>query len=540
MYISKVEITNFRNFRNFKVNLRQYSVIVGSNKSGKTNLIQAIRLAIDPSLRPSERILDETDIWDGPIRGDEDRIVTIVVELTLVDENEIRLMALVGAVNDGQTARFMYQYPARPKITILGNAQQKSLLADDENIETEAKRAAYIWVAGADGRQKEVNAGTLLTCLSFESLNAFRDAEGLLGSWSRNPLQFLLKSLNIEDKRLGEIATNVHLQAEELRNERKVGDLVDRINQRSSGLVGSTFATKSDLNVVTGDSEDLLRSIKLLADGNRTIERTSLGIQNILYLALLLERITARLGSNGQRQQQLLLALEEPEAHIHPHVQRSIFNYFQNQLAEVKALIVTTHSPNIASVSPLMSIVVLRDCGLSQGSKAFWVQEDFDDQDIKDIERYLNVTRAELVFAQGVVFVEGIAEQYLIPAFAKALGINLDHLGISVIAVDGVNFVPYTKLLSADNFNIPFVVLTDLDSQNSEGQSGESRVNSLFYNIRGQVAKSQDSWTEAGIYVGRTTLELDLIPTCSFPMIEAYKTFCRPDAVANFKTHLAT
>jgi putative ATP-dependent endonuclease of OLD family len=243
--------------------------------------------------------------------------------------------------------------------------------------------------------------------------------------WSRTPLNPLLKGLEIPEKRLEDIAEGIQTRAKELTAEEKVKLLVNSINDRSSDMVGEVFSTESVLNIVTGEAEDLLRSIRLFVDDSRPVNRTSLGTQNVLYLSLLLEEMSRRNADSNR--QQLLLALEEPEAHIHPHVQRSVFRYFEKQRETIKSLIITTHSPHIVSVAPLRSIVVLRDDSPKNGSKAYRVSEIFDESEIKDLERYLDVTRAELIFARGIIFVEGIAEQYLVPAFAKATGLNLDH-----------------------------------------------------------------------------------------------------------------
>jgi putative ATP-dependent endonuclease of OLD family len=59
--------------------------------------------------------------------------------------------------------------------------------------------------------------------------------------------------------------------------------------------------------------------------------------------------------------------------------------------------------------------------------------------------------------------VEGDAERFLVPAFADALGIPLDMLGITVCSVSGTNFTPYVKLLGPEGLNIPHVILTDRD-----------------------------------------------------------------------------
>lgn len=65
MRISRVEISNFRNFQHLDVLLCEYAVIVGENKIGKSNLLHALRLVLDPSLADSGRQLRDEDFWDG-------------------------------------------------------------------------------------------------------------------------------------------------------------------------------------------------------------------------------------------------------------------------------------------------------------------------------------------------------------------------------------------------------------------------------------------------------------------------------------------
>lgn len=73
------------------------------------------------------------------------------------------------------------------------------------------------------------------------------------------------------------------------------------------------------------------------------------------------------------------------------------------------------------------------------------------------------MSRGEIFFARGVILVEGDAERFLLPAFAEALDIPLDMLGITVCSVGGTNFTPYVKLLGPQGLNIPHVILTDRD-----------------------------------------------------------------------------
>ena len=81
-------------------------------------------------------------------------------------------------------------------------------------------------------------------------------------------------------------------------------------------------------------------------------------------------------------------------------------------------------------------------------------------QELADIERYLDVTRGEIVFAKGVILVEGEAEEFLVPVLAKKLGHDLDKLGITVCSIGGTHFLPYVKFLGPNGLHIPYAVVT--------------------------------------------------------------------------------
>ena len=97
--------------------------------------------------------------------------------------------------------------------------------------------------------------------------------------------------------------------------------------------------------------------------------------------------------------------------------------------------------------------------------------------EVEDLERYLDVTRAEMLFSRGIILVEGDAEKFLLPVFAETLGYNLDHLGVTVCSVAGTNFVPYVKFLSW--LEIPFAVITDWDPIEGKSPLGKNRAKKL-------------------------------------------------------------
>ncbi|WP_319949880.1 ATP-dependent nuclease, partial [Klebsiella pneumoniae] len=122
----------------------------------------------------------------------------------------------------------------------------------------------------------------------------------------------------------------------------------------------------------------------------------------------------------------------------HPHVQRLVYRYFlgtdggNDDEGTPLTTILTTHSPRIASVTPVRSIVLLRyDSEDEKTIAVSTANAPFSRRDEDDLQRYIDVTRGEIFFSRGVILVEVDAERYLVPAFADALDIPLDMLGIT-------------------------------------------------------------------------------------------------------------
>ena len=87
----------------------------------------------------------------------------------------------------------------------------------------------------------------------------------------------------------------------------------------------------------------------------------------------------------------------------------------------------------------------------------------FDKGKREKLERYLDVTRAELFFARRVIFVEGAAELMMVDALAERMGFNLRQHGVSLISVEGLNFDSFLPLFGDKALKIPVAVLTDAD-----------------------------------------------------------------------------
>lgn len=245
----------------------------------------------------------------------------------------------------------------------------------------------------------------------------------------------------------------------------------------------------------------------------------SLGGANLLYLTLKLLEFKYQHANQSIAN---FLLIEEPEAHIHTHIQKSLFEKIKYDNTQI---IYSTHSSNISEISNIKNMNIIGfvndNCEVFQPSKGL------SDEQCEFIQRYLDAIRSNLLFARSVVLVEGDAEELLIPTLIKkVMGLSLDEIGISLINIRSTGFENVALLFSDERIKKKCSIVTDLDEaffdisipenadDNDDGiklkkKAAASQKSGAERKVRLQNFCNNNDWVE--VFFADHTFEVDFI-----------------------------
>lgn len=489
MHIRRVVIKNFRNLRSLDVSLEPgMTCVVGENNSGKTNFLTALRLALDANLPNYSRTLLREDFSEG-IDNSTPQQVFVGIELTdFYDEDQeekVKELALAQewAVEE-DVARVCYRF--RPTSTVRQAIESEERDGTDLTIEDYEYELVGGAVTDDDGNLKDlseiewnddfhvfVKMGRL-SAFRVTFLPAIRDVENDLRRAAISPLSKLLDVIDIPEDKKDELVERIKRANNEVSEQPEIKDLAYDINTSLVESVGSTFALNVGLGMASPTFSAIARALRVLLTGQGLEDadpsRNGLGLNNALYISMLLAYFEKRMEQDNTAGQ--LLLIEEPEAHLHPQLQRVLFGRL---LAKECQIVATSHSTHISSRADLKNLLVFtqEEDALTTSCKPVAAPE-IEESDISDLERYLDATKSVLLFARRVILVEGMSEVFLVPSLVKeVMNVDLEEHGVSVVPIHGVHFEAYMKLFGDEGIRKRCAVLTDGDLKPSDADSEE-------------------------------------------------------------------
>lgn len=552
MFITKLSIQNYRNFGEtpFVLPLKRFTLILGENNVGKTNLLNALCLLFGGDLSVAQSRMLELDdfnyksvtrlrkhVADPTVQPETIAFPEIVIDARLTGMNEDQ-EAVVGDWFTDSTfseARVTYRYALRSSFNpvdwitsqrdLLGrNAPYSSELNGIDAVEqvepspqelwrrVDFPIAEYRYSLYGGGRPANECDAHILRMLKVELLDALRDARRELIASGETRLLFRILRQNHDSKyadlKAGLLALEECVkQNAALKSVRtEVGKLLEKVS-----LATSVGDNSIDFVFSSPDAVELIKKIGMVYGANPVnVERNGLGRNNLLYISLVLSQLAkpsdAAAMSSDATAFFRVVGIEEPEAHLHPHLQDHLsrnIEAIRDDHEDGMQLLLTSHSTHIAAKLNLANSVILFN-DLSGTLKSHYILEGLDETKERDSIRflslYLDATKSQMFFARRLLLVEGIAEQTLLPLlFRRHREGTLERHGATVINVNGVAFDHFLKVVKNGYF-LKCVVLTDSDI----GTEAENRANTL-------KAEYEDKTVISVEITDDSTFERDLI-----------------------------
>ena len=295
---------------------------------------------------------------------------------------------------------------------------------------------------------------------------------------------------------------------EDIAGSPSVQTIAEAIDESFKAVTGPAFSMDVGLGVAEPSFQAIVRSLRILMSNAAMSDfdpsSNGLGLNNILYVSILIEYFHKRLAQQKSAGQ--IVLFEEPEAHLHPQLQLTLFKALS---ALPFQSILTTHSTHITAQADLMSYVVLtqtEEPAIASSVPAD--NEELDEHDISDLERYLDATKSNLLYARKVMLVEGPAELFLIPALVKQVkGIDLAREGVSVIPIYGVHFDVYARLFSENGLPKKCAIVTDGDLKPSDSVPNMDGEDELPPPL--DLGELENDWVQ--VFACKTTFERALV-----------------------------
>lgn len=507
MYISELIIKNYRNFKDFTIELKPLTLIIGENNVGKSNLLDSIGLIFGQDISFfKKRFLEVADfnydtlldfkrqVLDFNIPIDSIQFPEIIIEAKLKDWDDDQESVISDWYSNAEFSEATITYVFAP-VTNFNKQdelqQQRNFITKFKNEITEPEYEKLPESAKLDlinfpiskyhysiygGVGKSTQANTYhLNQLRFELLDALRDACTELVASHNNKLLFRILNSK-EEKEYQDLKGQLIGLQQAINDNNALQEIKQGISVQLDKISLATDDTTNivDLIFTLPDVSDLLKKISLIyGDNPIKIERNGTGRNNLLFISLVLSYIedVTRAQSSYFR----VVGLEEPESHLHPNLQDHLAHNIESLIKTANQkefrkdiqLLITSHSTHITTKINFENTVVLyrKDNQIV----SHYILDGFSSnalgkKQIKYLNKYLDAVNTNFFYSRKVILVEGISEKLLIPVFfEKIVKHSTEKSSCCIISVNGLAFSYFLEIIK-NGFFQKCLVLTDRDS----------------------------------------------------------------------------
>lgn len=503
--VDTVRISGFRGIRNFEMSLPRIAVLIGPNNCGKTSVLKALQLALGDYGR---HLSDEDFHIDD--KDDRSEVVMIDVRIIATNEKEERINSFAKEwanefgdkiQADAAGNQFLaFRTTAKPQPAKTGFLVERYTLLEWVDFPD--------WTSVVPSRSQKFPARSEF--VPFISIDAQRDIH---------------KELNEKSSFVGRVLSQVKYDKADVDIlEKMISDINDEAVAKSVPLA----RLKSHLDSLNdsfggGGSAEVTPFPKKLRDlsknfsvhfGNSAASSFSMeyhGMGTRSWASMLAVRaftdLMEELHQAEAEPYHPIIAAEEPEAHLHPNAQRSLFSQLFNATGQA---IVSTHSPYLAAMCALPN---LRSLSARGGhTQCYKLVDGLTGEELKSLHRQVIRDKGEVLFAKALILFEGQTEDQVVPAmFERWFGATSFSKGVNLAAVNGRNYVPYLQL--ALSLGIPTVVVSDNDAKN--GVSSKSDVDGQIARITAEgVLDLSANWFRLEYLTDTFDFEAELIKSC--------------------------
>lgn len=458
--LTQIRISNYRSIENCEISFENMNLIIGQNNVGKSNVLRAISIALNSSSNVSEKDIHVEK--DEELSATKEAIIDILIRPTDNSGNTIDVFSpfwvstfttdwistdLDGSSFVGIRTTVFYDVSFGQYRTKKAPIQQWNSSIED----------------AVCGRRRPFTQDMQLYITCFY-LDAHRD---------------ISEDINNKKSYFGRATSGINLPEELVAElEAKLNDINTIVvsntpaldsTQKMISAVGSVIGDKTELHIepISRKINDLQRGMDVKISGTNSailsISEQGMGTRSwvsFLTLGAYITNLTKQINEEDPDAEfYSLLALEEPEAHLHSHAQKRLFDQIM-QFPGQK--IISTHSANVLAQAPVESLIHLYKCNAKTENHRMQKQA-YSIEEINTIQREITRTRGDLLFSTAIILAEGITEESAFPIFFKEqFGQDPFSMGISIVGVGGQRYKPFLRLLK--DFDIPWFIFSDGES----------------------------------------------------------------------------